>query len=128
MKSLVELNAKFLQYSLRESGITMSSLVGGLEVSVYRSIPVHVPVNTMEEAHGISFQCPNCFELGEDHEVVRWSKDLAPEYASPTGRWKMKGTNLNDLSLYLETEEKHWLRLPIVCKWDGNVVDGFAEK
>lgn len=129
MKSLVELNAKFLQYHLKEDGITMEGLRPNLNISAFRSIPVHVPVETLSEAHGISFQCPHCFERGEDHEIVRWSQALdAPDFASPSGRWKISGTSFNDLSMYVETEEKPWLRLTLDCSWNGKVVDGFAHK
>lgn len=128
MKTLVELNAKFLQYDLKEHGITLEGLID-LNISVFRTLPVHTPVDRIELAHGISFQCPNCFERGENHEIVRWSKSLdAPDFADPTGRWKMVGTNLNDLSMYVEQEPKHWLQLTMECKWDGKVIDGFAEK
>lgn len=130
MKSLVELSAKFLQYRLKDHGLTMSSVGNGnLEISVFRSVPVFVEVDGIQEAHGISFQCPACSELGEDHKIIRWSQNLdAPNFATPSGRWKIVGTNLNDLSMYVEEEPAHWFQPKIECKWDGKVIDGFAER
>lgn len=65
----------------------------------------HQEIDSLEEAQGIFFLCPKCFELQPDgvgvHGVICWFSDkgvLEAEVPGP-GRWKATGTGYFDLTL-----------------------------
>ncbi|MCB1422787.1 MAG: hypothetical protein KDJ69_10040 [Nitratireductor sp.] len=60
-------------------------------------------VDSIEDADGVRFLCPKCFEKNSGpigtHGVICWSPDV-PQTTEPTpGRWQMKGTGFADLTL-----------------------------
>jgi hypothetical protein len=63
-----------------------------------------VHVDTIAEAHGIMFLCPQCF--GEDppgpvgcHMMICWRPFVPPHVTPKPGRWELVGTGLDDLTL-----------------------------
>jgi len=70
MPSLRELDAKFLQREVRE----------GRTYHLTQDI-------TLENAHGLQFLCPKCFEENKGpvgtHSVICWFEDKVPEDAYP---------------------------------------------
>jgi hypothetical protein len=57
------------------------------------------PVDTLAEAHGISFLCPKCIGEHGGHSVVCWFEGRVPDDEEPgPGRWNPTGTGYSDLS------------------------------
>jgi hypothetical protein len=84
---LLELEPQFLRYEERPDGV------------------YSVRVDTIEQANGIRFLCPKCFEANKGkvgtHLIVCWSKTRGvPDHAKPgPGRWLLHGTGYHDLTL-----------------------------
>lgn len=60
-------------------------------------------VATLAEADGVEFLCPKCFQANGGpigtHAVICWAPSV-PQDTSPTpGRWEMRGTCVDDLTL-----------------------------
>ncbi len=61
-------------------------------------------VDTIEEAHGVMFLCPKCFEdppVGPVgcHSIICWRPLVPPNIDPKPGRWELVGTSIADLSL-----------------------------
>jgi len=60
-------------------------------------------VETLAEADGVQFLCPKCYAANSGpvgtHGVICWSPGV-PQTTHPVpGRWRMEGTDLDDLTL-----------------------------
>ena len=86
-------------------------------------------VDTLDEAQGIKFLCPKCFERNGGavgtHIIVVWFNGRDVDAAAvPTPRWGVAGTGHADLtitpSISLESVDK------IGCQWHGFVTNGEA--
>lgn len=60
-------------------------------------------VETMDQADGIMFLCPKCFEKNKGivgtHRVVCWSPKVSQNINPSPGRWEMLGNGFDDLTL-----------------------------
>lgn len=88
-------------------------------------------VDRIEEAQGIWFLCPKCFEANHGragtHGVICWSRSRGvPDYAEPRpGRWRLDGTGLEDLTLNAEEPNgARSVQLQGGCRWHGFVNAG----
>lgn len=73
-----------------------------LEAGVSTEHWVHV--DSIAEAHGIVFLCPQCFTdppVGPIgcHSIVCWRPVVPPHVSPKPGRWELTGTSLDDLTL-----------------------------
>lgn len=63
----------------------------------------HRVVDTLSEADGIAFLCPQCFKNNGGnvgtHLVVCWKPQVPQTVGPKPGRWNMEGKNFNDLTL-----------------------------
>lgn len=111
--SLRELEARFYRYERRPDGV------------------YNVPVDSIDEAQGVSFLCPLCYErrgaVGT-HDVVCWSSSRGvPDDAHPgPGRWRLVGTSIDDLTLDAEPGKSRSVALVGGCAWHGFVTGGKA--
>lgn len=113
---LTDLEPKFLRYHRGKDG------------RVY-----YVGVSTIDEAQGVEFLCPKCFEenLGPigTHMVVCWSAERGvPDDAEPgPGRWRLEGKGLSDLTLAPEPPKRaRSVKLTSGCQWHGFITDGMV--
>jgi hypothetical protein len=57
----------------------------------------------LQDADGISFLCPKCFEQNKGsigtHSVLCWTPKVPPNVDPKPGRWNLVGTSYEDLSL-----------------------------
>lgn len=68
-------------------------------------------VGSIADADGIQFLCPKCFKENNGpvgtHGVICWSPSV-PQDTTPTpGRWEMRGTGLDDLTLVAGSSSVH---------------------
>ena len=60
-------------------------------------------VATIEEAHGVRFLCPLCYQANDGpvgtHGVICWGGDVSEDFKPKPGRWNLIGTGLGDLTL-----------------------------
>lgn len=88
-------------------------------------------VNTLEEANGILFLCPKCFEENKGrvgtHSVLCWFKDRGvPDDLDPKpGRWNPQGTGYSDLTFVGPGATS--ILLTSGCQWHGFIVNGGIE-
>lgn len=111
---LTELDASFVQITNRR----------GSDAS-------YKDVATLAEADGVRFLCPKCCEdagpkmIGV-HQVLCWFEGKVPVSVSPgPGRWKPKGTGIEDLS-FVAGKKSRSVKLLSGCKWHGFITDGKA--
>lgn len=87
----------------------------------------HVNVNTLAEADGIRFLCPQCFGINGGrtgtHSMVRWFEGKVPPEAIPEGRWTTSGSGYHDLSFILG-DNKRSLQVVNDCKLRAFLADG----
>lgn len=109
----MDLEPQFLCYEPHEDGIYF------------------VPVQTIEQAQGVRFLCPKCFEINHGrsgtHQVICWSRSKGvPDEAHPApGRWKLDGTGLHDLTLNADPPgTQRSVKLEGGCEWHGHVTNG----
>jgi len=82
-------------------------------------------VKTIAEAEGVWFLCPKCFrtnagEVGT-HRVLCWSP-IVPLTVDPgPGRWELRGTSLEDLTLVAGSSS---ILLTGGCQWHGFIRNG----
>ncbi|HBY61083.1 MAG TPA: hypothetical protein DEH78_14770 [Solibacterales bacterium] len=87
-------------------------------------------VDSIEEAQGIRFLCPKCFQANGGrvgtHQVLCWSSSRGvPAHATPgPGRWRLVGTNFEDLTLDCEPGKSRSVLLLGGCAWHGFVTNG----
>lgn len=62
-----------------------------------------VSVDRIEEADGVYFLCPKCYEENGGrvgtHRVLCWSPKIGQDHDPKPGRWNLVGTSIDDLSL-----------------------------
>lgn len=84
-------------------------------------------VDTIAEADGVVFLCPKCFEENGGpvgtHAVICWAPSVSLCVAPGPGRWELKGTSLDDLSLVAGSSS---VKLTSGCCWHGFVRNGDA--
>lgn len=60
-------------------------------------------VDGINEADGIMFLCPKCFQVNDGsrgtHSVLCWQPHIPQTYTPKPGRWNFLGTGYNDLTL-----------------------------
>lgn len=58
---------------------------------------------TIENADGICFLCPVCFEKNKGpigtHAIICWRPRVPAEMSPSPGRWEFQGTSIDDLTL-----------------------------
>lgn len=93
----------------------------------------HVKVDKLEEAQGIRFLCPLCYQknggIAGTHSVICWSRSRGvPEEAQPSpGRWSLVGTGIHDLTLNGDAVGGGGARSVQLlggCSWHGFVTNG----
>lgn len=66
---------------------------------------------TVDEADGIRFLCPRCWETNGGsvgtHSVICWRPRVGPDRSPKPGRWDMVGTSYADLSLVAGSSSVH---------------------
>lgn len=114
---LTELEPQFLRYEAMHCGVSYHE------------------VDTIVEAQGIVFLCPTCFEKNSGpvgtHMVLCWSRSRGvPDNATPgPGRWKLDGTDYNDLSLNADPPgEQRSVQFQIGCNAHFHVTNGEITK
>ena len=88
-------------------------------------------VDSLEEANGIFFLCPLCFERNGHnrvgvHGVICWGCDVPQRVAPRPGRWRLQGTGFHDLSLQSCPGKSRSVLLLDGCRWHGFVTDGWV--
>jgi hypothetical protein len=61
-------------------------------------------VDSIDDADGVIFVCPKCFEdppvgLEGAHSIICWQPHVGQEHRPGPGRWALIGTGIDDLSL-----------------------------
>jgi len=91
----------------------------------------HCEVATLDEAQGVEFLCPGCFQKNGGpvgtHVVVCWSRSRGtPDDVRPgPGRWKMTGSGFADLTLDADPPNSaRSVLLTAGCRWHGFVTNG----
>lgn len=86
-----------------------------------------------EEANGIRFLCPKCFQKNNGpigaHQIICWSRSLgAPDEARPgPGRWTFEGDDFSDLTLNGDPKGKaRSIQISGGCGWHGFITNGIA--
>lgn len=93
---------------------------------------VHYRVDRIEEANGIFFVCPLCFERNNHerpgvHGVVCWSCGVSQEVHPRPGRWRFVGTSFHDLTLEAcPGKTRSVLLLGEGCGWHGFITNGIV--
>ncbi len=68
---------------------------------------VYPHVDNLNDAHGIRYLCPKCFEENSGsvgtHGIVNFDPSISQEFRPTPGRWNLIGTGLDDLSLINES-------------------------
>jgi hypothetical protein len=79
-------------------------------------------VQTLQEAKGVMFLCPHCFQANGGpagtHRVLCWTPEVPLEVGAGPGRWPMAGTGYDDLTLTPSVQ------LLGACGWHGFVIGG----
>lgn len=64
---------------------------------------IHTYVETVEEADGVLFLCPLCFQTNNGsigtHSVLCWRPNVPKEINPSPGRWDFQGSGYHDLTL-----------------------------
>ena len=98
---LSELEPQFLrreerieEWTRRKEDGTNEQVTGPREYQVFVEL---------QDADGISFLCPKCFEQNKGsigtHSVLCWTPKVPPNVDPKPGRWNLVGTSYEDLSL-----------------------------
>lgn len=108
---LTELEAELIQYQTRDDGNYL------------------VPVPLLNDAHGIKFLCPKCFDANKGnvgtHIVICWFKYKVADDVDPSpGRWNPQGTGIDDLTFVPPGAVS--VQLTGGCNWHGFVRNGEA--
>lgn len=89
-------------------------------------------VESIADAQGVMFLCPLCYAANNGshgtHSVICWSRSRGvPEDIAPRpGRWMLRGTSLDDLTLDAEPDQSRSVLLLGGCAWHGFVTAGDA--
>jgi hypothetical protein len=88
-------------------------------------------VDRIDDAQGVVFLCPKCFEKNRGpegtHRIVCWSRSRGvPDHVPPgPGRWRLDGHNLGDLSLNADDPSPdRSVKLSGGCGWHGFITHG----
>jgi hypothetical protein len=105
---------------LEPAFLAYNTVVEGAEKRVF-----HKQVHEFNEAQGIEFLCPCCYEANKGnvgtHLVIVWFKDKVPVDAEPgPGRWTPSGNSFDNLTLAPS------IQLRGGCNWHGFVQNGLT--
>jgi hypothetical protein len=119
---LIELEPRWLQYRREqvEPNVWIDNVMhpDGIRTALHT-------VETLADAHGISFLCPKCF-AGDHHSVICWFEGKVPDDAQPVpGRWNPIGSGFDDLSFVPGAKSNSVLLLG-GCAWHGFITNGEA--
>lgn len=108
---LIDLEAEFIQHQVRDDGTYL------------------VPVDALNDAHGVKFLCPKCFHTNKGkvgtHIVICWFKGKVTDDVDPSpGRWNPSGIGLLDLTFVPPGAVS--VLLTGGCNWHGFVRNGEA--
>ncbi len=84
------------------------------------------------DAQGVMFLCPLCYAANGGrrgtHSVICWSRSrgVPDDIAPKPGRWALRGTSLDDLTLDAEPGQSRSVLLLGGCNWQGFVTAGEA--
>lgn len=100
-------------------------------------------VKTLEEAQGLIFLCPACFEKNSGprgtHSVICWTNKVSEDLGlnAQRHRYLFEGTSLEDLSLVYDSsstvdsepidKKRNVIDMRPICYWQGFVKVGFAK-
>ena len=91
----------------------------------------HRTTETIDEAQGVRFLCPKCFEANNGpvgtHGVICWSRSrgVSDDVDPKPGRWSLHGTSLADLTLNGDpVGGARSIQLLGGCNWHGFITDG----
>jgi hypothetical protein len=129
MKLIPNLKAKFLRFN-RLAYPTDKFVDGIKHTNGFGDI--YTPVNTLVEAHGISFLCPKSMQDTSNppnypHTIIVWfinspvPPDVGTNSKGKTVRWTATGSSLEDLTLEPSVHEQSEF-----CGWHGFVTKGDA--
>lgn len=117
--TLLELRAEFIAFQSRH----------GMKI-----------VKTLDEAQGLIFLCPACFEKNGGargtHSVICWTRKVPEDLGlnAQRHRYRFEGAGLEDLSLKYDIEDQepedkklNVIDMRPVCYWQGFVKKGFAK-
>jgi len=100
---LVDLEPQFIRREVRE---------GGREF--------YIPVDGLNEANGLMFLCPGCFQAKGArpgvHSVLCYKPQIPSEVKPGPGRWPMTGSDYSDLTLTPS--------ILLGCGWHGFITNG----
>jgi hypothetical protein len=131
---LSDLEPQFIRYVLNkdvpvEVAVDPANYPEGGTKMVSRDQVCHARTDKIDEAQGIRFLCPKCFEANGGpvgtHVVICWSRSRGvPDSAEPgPGRWTLDGTGLADLTLNGDGSSRSVLLLG-GCGWHGFITNG----
>lgn len=88
-------------------------------------------VERIEEADGLYFLCPKCFQANggpvNTHSVICWFVGKVADDVDPKpGRWTPQGTALHDLTFVPSQGRSQSVLLTSGCRWHGLIVNGDA--
>lgn len=97
---LRDLEAYFIRREVRPCHVGAS---GCNTVSLHTEHEYYEPVDSIAAADGIMLLCPKCFlnyggSIGT-HSIVCWRPHVPPHVDPKPGRWEMRGTSIDDLTL-----------------------------
>lgn len=121
--TLEHLNPELLKYTLEDRMVTLENLGGrGFDISAITCKEIVNVVQTVSEANGVAFDCPDC--SGEHaHKVVCWDTTVPP-FASPARyRWAFCG-DLPRISLHIASENPFVIDREEGCRWRKSIVNG----
>ena len=122
---LVDLDPQFMRRELKQVDPTV--FVDGV-LHPSGTAEYWPKVDRLEDAHGIRFLCPKCFEANGGavgtHSVICWFEDRVPDDVQlGPGRWKPTGTGFEDLS-FVPGKRSNSVLLIGGCAWHGFVTNG----
>ena len=89
------------------------------------------PVESLAEAQGVQFLCPQCFEnnggpVGTESILCYFNgRGVPPEMTPGPGRWNPAGSGLHDLTFVPPGAVS--VKLNGGCNWHGFIVNGHAQ-
>lgn len=123
--TLAELDARFLRFARID--VPPDQFVDGI-MSPSGKRDQYTRVDTLAEAHGISFRCPKCLKSAHPHRVTCWFEGMVQDDANPgPGRWTPTGAGVADLTFIPGPKIKATsVKLTGGCAWHGHIVGGCA--